>query len=80
MFASLPGVRQRRNLAAVSAMARQPLEANRFEVLELSQLEHVAGGGRIWNKIKDKAGKALDEIGDILSNMNFQTDQPPGVG
>lgn len=59
---------------------RTNLEANRFEVLELSELEHVAGGGRIWNKIKNKAGKALEEIGDILSNMNFDTDQPPGVG
>jgi hypothetical protein len=63
-----------------STNVRTNLEANRFEVLELSELEHVAGGGRIWNKIKNKAGKALEEIGDILSNMNFDTDQPPGVG
>jgi hypothetical protein len=59
------------------------MEANRFEVLELSQLEHVAGGGRIWNKIKHKvadwAGAALNEIGAILS-QDHTTDQPPGVG
>jgi hypothetical protein len=58
------------------------MEANRFEAIELSQLEHVAGGGRIWNKFKDKldrAEAALERVGDILRRDN-STDQPPGVG
>jgi len=35
-----------------------------FQEIELSQLESVTGGGRIWNKIKHAVKKALDKIGD----------------
>lgn len=59
------------------------MEPNHFETLELSQLEHVAGGGRIWNKIKHgakKVGNALVDLVQHFANSGPTDQPPPGVG
>jgi hypothetical protein len=42
------------------------MKTAQFETIDLEQLEQVAGGGRIWKKIKKGVGNWAENVTDVI--------------